>query len=603
MSSNMRERIVALIDMDCFYCQVETRINPELKGKPLAVVQYNKWRGGGIIAVNYEARACGVTRSMRGDEAKAKCPDINLVHVPSINEKADISKYRDAGKEVINVICQFSSAVQRASVDEAFLDLTEAVDKRMNGNTQVSVEHLMSTHVVGFESKLEDKEQGRTESVKEWLSAASSSNNEHDKRLVVASKMLEEMRAAILSQTGFTCSAGIAHNKILSKLICGLHKPNQQTVLPISRIAFLYETLPVKKVRHLGGKLGDVLVEKLGITYMCELEKFSEAELCQKFEQKNGQWLYNIARGIDHEQVESRLIPKSIGCCKRFPGKTSLKTKQEIEHWVNELASEVSLRLEKDNEENCRRPRNLVVQWSAEIGASNSKTGFLSHYDQESIAKDAMMLLSKSIAMDNNNLKVPCQFLGINVGRFTEEPNKANSIAKFFKASSKDIPMNRPHEPAERQKIGEPSQKLEEKKGKISSFFLQYAKNKDQSKPPEKVKPEQKTEKIEAVDEDPEIADEEEINSYVSSQDASSEASCPQCGAAVTLLKMSEHLDHHIAQELHKQLNQASAVHTAQPSSSVVAVNVNKKRKYTKSNNENTNSKKTRSIQSFFTQK
>lgn len=30
-----------------FYCQVEERLNPELKGKPIAVVQYNAWRGGG----------------------------------------------------------------------------------------------------------------------------------------------------------------------------------------------------------------------------------------------------------------------------------------------------------------------------------------------------------------------------------------------------------------------------------------------------------------------------------------------------------------------------------------------------------------------------
>ena len=51
----MTERIVALIDMDCFYCQVEARINPELKNKPSAVVQYNAWKGGEIIAVNYEA--------------------------------------------------------------------------------------------------------------------------------------------------------------------------------------------------------------------------------------------------------------------------------------------------------------------------------------------------------------------------------------------------------------------------------------------------------------------------------------------------------------------------------------------------------------------
>lgn len=133
--------------------------------------------------------------------------------------------------------------------------------------------------------------------------------------------------------------------------MCGLHKPNKQTILPISKVPHLYQTLAVKKVRHLGGKMGDNLVERLGITYMWELEKFSEAELCQKFDQKNGLWLYNIARGIDNEPVEARLIPKSIGCCKRFPGKTALKTRQEIEHWINELAKEVGVRLSKDYEE------------------------------------------------------------------------------------------------------------------------------------------------------------------------------------------------------------------------------------------------------------
>lgn len=133
--------------------------------------------------------------------------------------------------------------------------------------------------------------------------------------------------------------------------MCGLNKPNKQTVLSISKVAHLYQTLPVKKVRNLGGKLGIVLVEHLGITLMWELEKFTEAELCQKFDQKNGLWLYNIARGINNDPVEARLIPKSIGCCKRFPGKTALKTRQEIEHWINELAVEVADRLTQDYEE------------------------------------------------------------------------------------------------------------------------------------------------------------------------------------------------------------------------------------------------------------
>lgn len=35
------------VDMDCFYCQVEEKLNPEIKGQPIAVVQYNPWQGGG----------------------------------------------------------------------------------------------------------------------------------------------------------------------------------------------------------------------------------------------------------------------------------------------------------------------------------------------------------------------------------------------------------------------------------------------------------------------------------------------------------------------------------------------------------------------------
>ena len=46
-----------------------------------------------IIAVGYEARTCGVTRQMRGDDAKAKCPEIQLVHVPEVRGKADLTKF------------------------------------------------------------------------------------------------------------------------------------------------------------------------------------------------------------------------------------------------------------------------------------------------------------------------------------------------------------------------------------------------------------------------------------------------------------------------------------------------------------------------------
>lgn len=42
-------QVIVLIDMDCFYVQVEKRLHPELVGQPCAIVQYNQWRGGRLV--------------------------------------------------------------------------------------------------------------------------------------------------------------------------------------------------------------------------------------------------------------------------------------------------------------------------------------------------------------------------------------------------------------------------------------------------------------------------------------------------------------------------------------------------------------------------
>ena len=41
-----RNKVILLIDMDCFYVQVEQRDKPSSRGTPCAVVQYKKFKGG-----------------------------------------------------------------------------------------------------------------------------------------------------------------------------------------------------------------------------------------------------------------------------------------------------------------------------------------------------------------------------------------------------------------------------------------------------------------------------------------------------------------------------------------------------------------------------
>lgn len=71
-------------------------------------------------------------------------------------------------------------------------------------------------------------------------------------------------------------------------LLQGLHKPNKQTVMPFDSVEEFFRTLPLKKVRHLGGKLGLTLTENLNCNTMGDIVEISERTLQQRFDQKTG---------------------------------------------------------------------------------------------------------------------------------------------------------------------------------------------------------------------------------------------------------------------------------------------------------------------------
>ncbi|CAK9182695.1 unnamed protein product, partial [Ilex paraguariensis] len=162
------------------------------------------------------------------------------------------------------------------------------------------------------------------DNVREWL--CRSEADQRDKLLACGTLIVAELRLLVLKETEFTCSAGIAHNKMLAKLASGMNKPAQQTVVPFSSVKGLLEPLPIKKMKQLGGKLGNSLQLDLGVNTVGDLLQFSEEKLQEHYGINTGTWLWNIGRGISGEEVEGRLLPKSHGAGKTFPGPRALKT-------------------------------------------------------------------------------------------------------------------------------------------------------------------------------------------------------------------------------------------------------------------------------------
>ncbi|XP_028758627.1 DNA polymerase eta isoform X7 [Neltuma alba] len=402
-------RIIAHVDMDCFYVQVEQRKQPSLRGLPTAVIQYNSYKGGALIAVSYEARKYGVKRSMRGDEAQEVCPQIQLVQVPVARGKADLNTYRNAGSEVVSVLAS-KGRCERASIDEVYMDLTEAAEAMLKESSPENLddihEEVLKSHVLGLH--VEDERDAKRE-VRKWL--CRSDADYHDKLLACGAIIVAELRMQVLKETEFTCSAGIAHNKMLAKLASAMNKPAQQTIVPRSSVKGLLESFPIKKMKQLGGKLGSSLQSDLGVNTVGELLKFSEEKLQQRYGINTGTWLWNIARGINGEEVEGRLLPKSHGSGKTFPGPQALKTISSVQHWLNQLCEELSERLQSDLDQNKRIARTLTLHARTYKGDSDSHKNFPSkscplRYGAAKIQEDAINLfqagLREYIGFHNN---------------------------------------------------------------------------------------------------------------------------------------------------------------------------------------------------------
>lgn len=171
--------------------------------------------------------------------------------------KADLSKYRDASMKIFDILGKHFKNVEKASIDEAYIDLTDAALAELaNEVLPVSEENekedelVTDSFVVGtFTTMNEDGGLDQANNLKAWLKSVEASEPNSNERLLVAgARLVQRVRREIFNSLGFHCSAGIAHNKTLAKLCAGINKPNRQTILPLSSIQELYKRTPINKM-------------------------------------------------------------------------------------------------------------------------------------------------------------------------------------------------------------------------------------------------------------------------------------------------------------------------------------------------------------------
>ena len=236
-------------DCDCFYAAVETRDDPSLAGKPLAVGGRAEARGV-IATCNYEARAFGVHSAMSTARALRLCPQLLLL-------PPDFRRYREASRQILAIYRDYTPLVEPLSLDEAYLDVSGL--ERCQGS---------------------------------------------------ATRMAEEIRARIRAEVRITASAGIAPNKFLAKVASDWRKPDGQFVVRPRDVDAFVAALPVGKIFGVG-KVTAARLRKYGVQTCGDLRVWELARLTGEFG-RFGASLHQLCRGIDERAVCPDRVRKSL---------------------------------------------------------------------------------------------------------------------------------------------------------------------------------------------------------------------------------------------------------------------------------------------------
>ena len=433
------------------------------------------------------------------EQAKKLCPNIMFQHVATWREgddkwayreqsadnvatqKVSLDPYRAESRKILACIKAHlppapMQRVEKASVDEVFLDLSAQVHKLLLERYPDELarpppyddpsENLPSPPTTALDwqaDALVDLDSGETElDDPDW----------DDIAILTGSEIVRTIRGAIRSELKYTCSAGIARNKMLAKLGSGAHKPNQQTVVRNRAVQQFLDGFKFTKIRNLGGKLGEQAVAAFGTEMVRELLNVPLDQMKARLDDDTGAWIYKVVRGEDTSEVNSRTQIKSMLSAKSF--RPSINTEDQAHKWLRIFVADIFNRLVDEGIlENKRRPRTINLH-HRQGGVTRSRQLPIStgkKIDEGLLFELSKTLLSQVII---DGRAWPCANLSLSVGGFEDGLAGNRTLGGFVlkgdaaKAMNESTPQPEapPHEedpnPAKRRRVEE---------GGIRNFF------------------------------------------------------------------------------------------------------------------------------------
>jgi DNA polymerase eta len=146
-----------------------------------------------------------------------------------------LDPYRRASLKILEIFRAHCDRVEKASIDESFLDLsTQLKQKLLERYPELSLPppyNDASYPLPPAPSITFSDESGAIVPLSEGHSEEEPTDWD-DVVMYLAAEMIQKTRREVEEKLGYTCSAGLARNKMLAKLAAGWKKPNQQVPLP-----------------------------------------------------------------------------------------------------------------------------------------------------------------------------------------------------------------------------------------------------------------------------------------------------------------------------------------------------------------------------------